>query len=299
MGKVRYTKEDKTKAEHLAGIIPIGGKRLDFNMPWHDCLMPIGPDYLAIESAVYECAMAGCDTIWITGNKGMTPLVRSRLGDFVLDPVSFNGRLRFARKRSIPIFYVPILTKDLGRRDCLGWSILYGADSAFRVSGFISKWISAKRFYCAFPHGLLPSDFIREQRKDLKKDLNTVFSYNGKTIKDGLPISFTFGANEYKACRDIIKKRNIDEWSDLAAKKAPDFTLSEVFAPLDLTACRVVDLPLYYDVSSWNKYVIYMSSEMAANAKKNKVVFTKEKRKLFPSEREIRSHEQYGESTDV
>ena len=50
---------------HLAGIIPVAGQPLEFNMPWHDSLMPIAPDYLALERSVVECAYAGCETIWI------------------------------------------------------------------------------------------------------------------------------------------------------------------------------------------------------------------------------------------
>ena len=43
----------------MAGIIPISGQPLEFNMPWHDCLMPLAPDYLLIDRAVAECAYAG------------------------------------------------------------------------------------------------------------------------------------------------------------------------------------------------------------------------------------------------
>ena len=35
---------------NLAGIIPISGqKRVDYDFPWHDCLMPIGNNYYAIQ----------------------------------------------------------------------------------------------------------------------------------------------------------------------------------------------------------------------------------------------------------
>ena len=50
---------------HLAGIIPVAGQPLDFDLPWHDSCAPIAPDYLAVERAIVECAYAGCETIWI------------------------------------------------------------------------------------------------------------------------------------------------------------------------------------------------------------------------------------------
>ena len=38
----------------LAGIIPVAVQPLDYNFPWHDSLMPIRNDYLAVERSVYE-----------------------------------------------------------------------------------------------------------------------------------------------------------------------------------------------------------------------------------------------------
>ena len=67
---------------HLAGIIPVAGQPLDFKMPWHDCMMPLNKDYLAVEHSVVECAYAGCETIWIVCHDDMQPLIRSRLGDY-------------------------------------------------------------------------------------------------------------------------------------------------------------------------------------------------------------------------
>ena len=34
---------------HLAGIVPVNGQPLDFQMPWHDCLQPISQNFLAVE----------------------------------------------------------------------------------------------------------------------------------------------------------------------------------------------------------------------------------------------------------
>ena len=121
---------------HLAGIIPVAGLPLDFKMPWHDSLMPIAPDYLAVERSVYECGIAGCETIWIVCHKEMTPLIRHRLGDYILDPTINFSLLRKYHARAeehlkrIPIYYLPIHPKDRGVRDGLTWSIIYGYKKA-------------------------------------------------------------------------------------------------------------------------------------------------------------------------
>ena len=61
---------------HLAGVIPVAGQKLDFNLPWHDCMQPLAPGYLAIHHAIMQCAWAGCETIWIVCHKEMQPLLR-------------------------------------------------------------------------------------------------------------------------------------------------------------------------------------------------------------------------------
>lgn len=271
----------------MAGIVPIGGLALDFKMPWNDCMMPISPNYLAIERAVAECAYAGCDTIWITGNRGIAPVVRKRLGDYIIDPISLNGLELHTRIKSIPIFYVPVHPKDEDRRDCLGWNVLYGADSAFRVGCFISKWVAPTRYYCAFPHGITSEEYISTLRLKLKRaDKNIIFSYNGKTVKDNLHLSFTFSAEDYKKCRDIVKKKNIEDYYLRSQKDATLFTLSEVFEPLDIITNDVVELPWFYDIGSWQNYCDYMGSQTARNMKKREKIFRHEKRRIFPLEKE-------------
>lgn len=288
MGKLK--RYQYNKIDHIAGIVPIGGKALDFQMPWHDALIPVAPDYLAIEQAVYQCAVAGCDTIWIVGHKGTTPLVRHRLGDIVIDPNSIPGseQFHFARRKEIPIFYVPILPKDYDRRDSLGWSVLHGADVAFRVSCFISKWVAPTRYFCAFPYGITSVEFIKENReKFFTGEVPTIFSYGGKSVKDGLHIPFLFGAGDYKKCRDIVRKKNIEDWEKRKERDAREFTLQEIFEPLDTANNSVVELPWFYDIGSWANYCKYTSSEQALLLKKHKEVFIREKRRIFPTEREI------------
>ena len=96
---------------HLAGVIPVSGIKSDFNMPWHASLMPIGPDYLAVERAVAECAYAGCDTIWIVCSDDVTPLIRHQIGEKIQDPVYNYRHFEINKgevKKPIRIYYVPL-----------------------------------------------------------------------------------------------------------------------------------------------------------------------------------------------
>jgi hypothetical protein len=277
--------EDSKRVNHLAGVVPIAGMPLDFNMPWSDCLLPIAPDYLAVEKAVYECAVAGCETIWIVGHLGMEPLIRQRVGDYILDPMSvkmFEYRKILSKIRSI--YYVPIHPKDRDKRDSLGWSVLYGADSAFRVGAFISKWLVPDKFFCSFPYGITPEKTIQENRIKISSRENVLFTHNGKSVKDGLHLNFTFGAEDYKRCRDIVKHKEFSEPRD---KKTNNYTLQQVFSGLDTQNASVVDCPWFHDVSNWEGYRKYMASEESFQIKKDTYMFLKRKRVKFPKEKDI------------
>ena len=146
------TGEQNPSAFHLAGIVPVAGQLLDFDMPWHDSLMPIGKNYLAVERAVLECAWAGSETIWVVCHRDMQPLIKERMGEWIFDPNSLleKGIFSSQRRRRVPIYYVPIHPKDRNRRDCLGWSALYGALSAYHISRKISKWLIPDKFIVHF-----------------------------------------------------------------------------------------------------------------------------------------------------
>jgi len=276
------------KALHMAGIVPIAGQPLDFKMPWNDSLIPIAPDYLAAERAVYECAVAGCETIWVVCHVGTEPLLRKRLGDYIADPVTMKGVINPSMtRRDISIFYVPIHPKDKERRDCLSWSVLYGADNAFRISSFLSKWTIPTKYYCAFPYGILPDEIVWKNRSIIALNKKTIFSYNSSSIKDGIHMSFTFNQQDYKKCRDIIKNREINSWNHQERTNAREYTLAEVFSGLDTSGADVIELPWFYEIDSWKKYCEYMSSQHSQILKKNSYSFIKDKRIVFPSYKDL------------
>lgn len=277
---------DKTASvQHLAGIVPIGGQPLDFNMPWHDSLLPIAPDYLAVERAVFQCALAGCETIWIVGHLGTQPLVRKRIGDVIIDPATaLNHKSAYMATKQISIYYVPIHPKDRLKRDCLGWSVLYGADSAYRIADFISKWIAPEKFFCSFPYGIVPDEALKENRLLLSSKQNVIFSYNNKTIKDNLHLPFTFNADDFFRCRDIVKHKQATEWGE---KSARYYDLAAVFKGVDTTSSYMLNLSWFHDISSWNNYKAYMASEQAGIYVKPSTLFKGIRRKYYETKHNI------------
>tara|TARA_R110000824_G_scaffold11622_14_gene50983 strand:+ start:6452 stop:7333 length:882 start_codon:yes stop_codon:yes gene_type:complete len=263
---------------NLVGIVPTAGQKLDFNFPWHDSLQPIEKDYLAVEQAVFNCAIAGCKTIWIGCSKDMQPLIRYRLGDYIVDPYELNMTTRFANvphKREIPIYYVPTHPKDAGRRDSLSWSIITAALSSYWVSKKISKWVTPDRYFVAFPYGLFNSYVLEKQRKFINKSRPFCVSYEGKTFKDGLFLPFTFDAEDFIAARKNFRKSEARGSDKNQVPLSPDkswtgryFTHDFVFSGVKEEEATIVPLPWYYDISSWDGLKKWLISDYSLDKPK-------------------------------
>ena len=273
--------EQNISSYHLAGVIPLAGQPMEFNFPWHDCCMPLASDYLAIERAVLECAYAGCETIWIVCNDDIQPLIRHRLGDYINDPVwafrKHDSRPSENRKQ-IPIFYVPVHPNDRDKRDCLAWSVLYGALSAYNISLKISKWVIPDRYYATFPYGVYPVEFLRQYRKNISSDKAFALSYCGKTIKNNEYLAFTFNSEDFIKVRKNLRKQATGKYitnKDGGIPKetlplherysARFFTLDQVFKPLDLTNAFISEVTWYHNIDSWEGYCNFLASEDRKN----------------------------------
>ena len=254
------------KSFHLAGVVPIAGQRLDFNFPWHDCMMPVGKDYLAIERAVYECAMAGCETIWVVCHMNSQAIIRERVGDWIYDPVSLKrGPVSSFEEKQIPIFYVPVHPKDKDRRDCLGWSVLYGALSAYHISRKLSKWVIPDKYYVSFPYGVYDPSVLREHRKKISSSETFALTFDGKTVKNDEYLGFTFDAEDFKACRRHVRETAVNK-RDTSGKLLPleerysarHFSLDIVFKNAIIEEENLVQVPDYHRIDNWEGYEKFM-----------------------------------------
>tara|TARA_Y100001970_G_C14255091_1_gene874701 strand:- start:1453 stop:2370 length:918 start_codon:yes stop_codon:yes gene_type:complete len=269
-----------TTAFHLAGIVPIAGQPLDFKMDFPDCMMPISQNYTLVEHAVYECAMAGCETIWLICNDDIAPLIRYRVGDYIQDPVYVNRKSKFPslQKVRIPIFYVPIHPKDRDKRDCLSWSVIHGALTSLQVSSQLSKWVIPDKYYVSFPYGVFPVEEVREHRKIISSNRNFYLAFQNKTVQDNYYCSFTFGKEEFIQYRRNIRQKGtgmytMDEVDERGIPRsilpidkrysARFFDLKDVFTDLDLGSALVVEPTDFMNISSWSEYRNYMSSPLS------------------------------------
>lgn len=267
---------------HLAGIVPVAALPLDFKMPWHDSLMPIAPDYLAVERSVYECAMAGCETIWIVCHKETTPLIRHRLGDYILDPtINFSILRKYTdrceqRLKRVPIYYLPIHPKDRNLRDGLVWSIIYGYKKAYHISRMFSRWATPSKYYVSFPHGVYSPFCVKEVRKSISSKQSVFLrTPEGLTAKDNALVGFSFDSYEYSDYRESFLNAEKRRWKSgkwengkfTGEMLPPEERFNGASIPLStfLQKANVEEkittmVKWHYDISSWDGYCNFLSS---------------------------------------
>ena len=257
--------------KHVAGIIPVAGLKSDFNLPWHPSLMPIAPNYLAIERAVAECAYAGCNTIWIVCNDDVTPLIRYQVGEKVQDPVYDYRHFEHNKgefKRPIRIYYVPIAIRDINKRDNLAWSAIFGAKTANNIMKKISKWLTPDKFYVAWPYGWYNPSEVRQHRRAIL-DSDFAFQFKNETVKDNLYLGFTLSTQQIDKLISEVKEVSTGIWKDpevRGEKLAIDerfsykrFDLKKVFERVVFKDYELSEVKEYFPLDCWKNYCDYLS----------------------------------------
>ena len=261
--------EPAPKSKILAGIVPLSGREDKLGLPWPDYLQPLGHEVLAIERSVYECAAVGCSSIWIICNDDVAPLVKKRIGDYVMDPIIYDSwkfkKVPNLSKKYIPIFYTPVLQKDRNRRDTLGWSVLHGALTSFLVSNKISKWTCPTSYFVSFPFGIYRQKIMKQQRTAIRSGKRVYGSYEGKTVRDGLYLPFSFTPDDWKELKWQLNQNNSGGSKSLSLKErwsAKNFTLDKIFKHDKITIDKKVEIEQYYDIDSWDSLREYYSSSL-------------------------------------
>jgi hypothetical protein len=251
----------------LVGIIPIHGIESSFDLPWQDIFMPLNKGLTAIERAVYECAFAGCTSIWIVCNDDVAPMLKHRVGECVGDPVWQYRTFELNpdhKARQIPIYYVPLNPKDLKRRDSLSWSVIYGAMTYNKFSYQISKWLVPEKFYVTFPWGIYDPRFIREHRQLIRSCDRFLLSHNDETVKENKFLSFTFTPDDVQPMKRYIYHectgQNREKLYDMKYSSR-FFNLEKVFSHLPEADEVIKEVPWYYSMDTWEGYKEFMQSE--------------------------------------
>ena len=257
--------------KHLAGIVPVSGLKSDFNMPWHESLMPIGPNYLAVERAVAECAYAGCDTIWVVCSDDVSPLIRYQIGEKIQDPV-YNYRHFETNKndvkKPIRIYYVPLAIKDINKRDNLAWSAIFGAQIANKILGSLSAHTKPDRFYISWPYGYYDPWLLRDHRKLLVNE-HVALVHKDETVKQNKYLAFTIDIDQIKLLLEESIATSSGLWRERGDEKEKlpleerysykNFGLNKVFNSLNFSNYKRIQIEDYTPIDTWSNYCEFIS----------------------------------------
>jgi len=267
---------------NMVAIIPVAAMNAEFGMEWDASLMPVAPNYTALEATVYECLHAGCTSIWIVANDDVAPLLRHRLGEYATDIDSiYRGTfIKFGHTKhlEVPIYYVPIHPKHRDKVDNYSWSIIYGANVAYWIQTKFSRWVQPDRYYISFPLGMMDPKEVLRHRSKLRKSPPFYFSYNGKTVKDGVPLSFVIDPEEWRRAKSTITT-NASYYKAPPAGEMPSVPLPKEERHVSLSyglqdvfggapPGTIQEVKSFYDLTTWSGYGKFISSELGKKTKR-------------------------------
>jgi hypothetical protein len=144
----------------------------------------------------------------------------------------------------------------------------------------MSIWVTPDKYYVSFPLSVYAEDAPRAHRKLISSENNFFFCYNGKTVKDGEYLGFSFGPDDFIKSRQVIRKEGTREWKhsgdSIPTEKLPleerwsarYFSLDKVLKPVILVESNVKELEWFYDLSSWDNYTTFFASEESKTIKR-------------------------------
>ena len=257
------------KGRNLAGIIPITGREDVLGLPWADCMQPLADGITALERSVYECAVMKCNSIWIICNDDIAPLIKKRIGDYVMDPSIYADwdfkRMPHMMKQYIPVFYTPVLQKDRNRRDTLGWSVLHGALTAFIVSKKISQWVAPTSYYVTFPYGIYDIRATKPLRATIRSGKSCYASHQGETVRDNLYLPFSFTPEDWLHFRRGVNEANTGGDKSLSLEErwsAKNFSLDKIFKNDNIDIDEQIEIEEYYNLDSWDNLREFYKSDL-------------------------------------
>ena len=115
---------------------------------------------------------------------------------------------------------------------------------------------------------------MREHRPKISSTKNFLITHKGQTPEHGIHTSFSFGKDEFVRFRKQIRKGTGKFTSEVNENGLPNtklpieerysarwFGLEQVF--INLQSENQIEIEEFYDLSSWDKYRNYLSSELS------------------------------------
>jgi hypothetical protein len=110
-----------------------------------------------------------------------------------------------------------------------------------------------KRFLVIPPYGVVADEAMKASRNLLRGQHNIVYTKDDKTFLDNEYMPFTFDMDGYEICRKKFK----DEYTGNETRK----TYNDIFSQIDLSRYAKIQMPWFYNISSWDGYSNFIGSK--------------------------------------
>jgi hypothetical protein len=142
----------------------------------------------------------------------------------------------------------------------------------------------------SFPYGYFDPQLLREHRPKISSPKNFYVTHKGQTPEQGLHTSFSFGKDEFIRFRRQIRKGTGAFTNEVGSNGIPNkklpieerysarwFEIEDIFIDLDNNANNSIEIDEFYDLSSWDNYRNYLSSELAQQTQRPSETIMKQK----------------------
>tara|TARA_R110001599_G_scaffold352167_2_gene586163 strand:+ start:86 stop:643 length:558 start_codon:yes stop_codon:yes gene_type:complete len=155
-------------------------------------------------------------------------------------------------------------TKHENKRNCISWTVLFGAKTSLEIGGTISKWINPERFYVSFPYSVYPPEILRPSRLSISKDINFALTHGEKSFKTNDMLGFTFNKEQMIKIMDVFRETENsfllgDNLSNEETFFENKFSLDKTFGCVIIDIDEGLSVPWYYPIDSWDAYCKYMA----------------------------------------
>jgi hypothetical protein len=232
----------------------------------HPCMRTLEQDLSAIEKSIYECALAGCSSVWVCCTEDFQPIIKKHVGDYIKDPVSIS-KASFTKHPSenttdIPIYYYLVHPKDRLRRSGQCWDIFSTALTIYYISRKVSRWSIPSNYYVSFCNSVYDISQLRDYRNELSRGGNIMFQMGDLTALDDLSLGVSGSGETIKEIISGLKREKIYH-------KSEDLNLSSVKKFFDLESYKKIKISEYFTCYKWENYVEYIkNNNFSFNIKK-------------------------------
>ena len=136
---------------------------------------------------------------------------------------------------------------------------------AFQIADKMSQWTRPTKYFVSFPFGIYHTGLVRNHRSLIRGEQSFFFSHQGRTVRDGLYLGFTFFPEDWPKFKHHVKNQCSGGSRDIPFQErwsSRHFTLDKIFNLDVISIDNTAEISEYYSLNTWEELQAYYASEM-------------------------------------